>query len=189
MGLVTIAIQFFQGAGLSLNAVIFILIFAGILLHGSLSAYLKALREGAAGATGVIIQFPFYAGIMGMMASSGMSADMVRFFSNISTADTLPWLTFLSAGLLNVLVPSGGGQWAIQGPIAIEAAKALGVDPARSIVAFAWGDAWTNLIQPFWALPALAIAGLRAKDIMGFCAMALFSTGIVISAILLIAGA
>lgn len=189
LGLATIAVYFLRGGGLDLNAVIFILIFTGMILHGSLAAYLKALKEGVSGATGVVIQFPFYAGIMGMMASSGMSADLVRYFSEIASAATLPFLTFLSAGVLNILVPSGGGQWAIQGPIAIEAARTLGVNPASTIVAFAWGDAWTNLIQPFWALPALAIAGLRAKDIMGFCALALFTTGAVIGAILLIAGA
>lgn len=187
-GLATIAVHFSQGGGLNLDAVIFILIFVGMLLHGSLGAYLRALKEGVSGATGVVIQFPFYAGIMGMMASSGMSADLVRFFSEFATVQTLPFLTFLSAGLLNILVPSGGGQWAIQGPIAIETAMALGASPARSVVAFAWGDAWTNLIQPFWALPALAIAGLRAKDIMGFCALALLTTGTAIGVILLIAG-
>ncbi len=188
LGLATIAVYFLRNGGLDLNAVIFILIFTGMILHGSLDAYLKALKEGVSGATGVVIQFPFYAGIMGMMASSGMSADLVRYFSEIATEATLPFLTFLSAGLLNILVPSGGGQWAIQGPIAIEAARALGANPAPTIVAFAWGDAWTNLIQPFWALPALAIAGLRAKDIMGFCALALFTTGAVIGLVLLVAG-
>jgi len=189
LGMATIAIYFRGAGGLDLNAVIFILIFAGMLLHGSLAAYLKALNEGVSGATGVVIQFPFYAGIMGMMASSGMSADFVRYFSEIATAATMPFLTFISAGLLNILVPSGGGQWAIQGPIAVEAARALDANLGWTIVAFAWGDAWTNLIQPFWALPALAIAGLRAKDIMGFCALALFTTGAVIGAIFLIAGA
>lgn len=80
-----------------------------------------------------------------------------------------PLLTFISAGILNIFVPSGGGQWAVQGPIMIPGAEALGVDLAKTAMAVAWGDAWTNMIQPFWAIPLLAIAGLKVRDIMGFC--------------------
>ncbi len=78
-------------------------------------------------------------------------------------------------------MPSGGGQWAVQAPVILPAAEALGVDPARAAMAIAWGDAWTNMVQPFWALPILGIAGLRAKDIMGFCTLHLILSGIVIS--------
>ncbi|KMK69075.1 short-chain fatty acid transporter [Puniceibacterium sp. IMCC21224] len=188
LGLGTAVWYFASGGGLNLDAVIFVLIFAGILLHGSLRTYLRVVTEGTSNATGVIIQFPFYAGIMGMMASSGMSSDIATYFTQFATETTLPLLTFLSAGLLNIFVPSGGGQWAIQGPIVIESAQALGASVPKSIVGFIWGDAWTNLIQPFWALPALAIAGLRAKDIMGFCALVLVTTGVTISVILLAFG-
>ena len=76
---------------------------------------------------------------------------------------------------------TGGGQWAVQAPVVIPAAQALGVDIPRAAMAVAWGDAWTNLLQPFWALPVLGIAGLKAKDIMGFCLIQLFVTGIIIS--------
>ncbi|NSX56964.1 TIGR00366 family protein [Parasulfitobacter algicola] len=92
----------------------------------------------------------------------------------------LPLLAFLSAAVVNVLMPSGGGQWAIQGPIIMPAAQALGADEARVIMAVAWGDAWTNMIQPFWALPALAVAGLSARDIMGFCVIVLLVSGLVL---------
>ena len=83
-------------------------------------------------------------------------------------------------------MPSGGGQWAVQGPILLEAATTLNADYAKTAMAIAWGDAWTNMIQPFWALPALAIAGLKAKDIMGFCVLVLVYTGVIISAGLLL---
>lgn len=188
LGLGTVGWYFVDGGGLNLNAVIFALIFAGVLLHGSLRNYLNVVTEGVSNATGVIIQFPFYAGIMGMMAASGMSGGIATYFAEISSETTLPLLTFLSAGLINLLVPSGGGQWAIQGPIVIEAAQTLGASVPRSIIAFIWGDAWTNLLQPFWALPALAIAGLRAKDIMGFCALVLLTTGVAIGAVLWLSG-
>jgi len=99
-------------------------------------------------------------------------------------ADSLPFFSFISAGLVNMFVPSGGGQWAVQAPIVIPAAQELGADISRVAMAVAWGDAWTNLIQPFWALPVLAIAGLKAKDIMGFCVVQLFVTGVFISLVL-----
>ena len=87
--------------------------------------------------------------------------------------------TFLSAGVVNFFVPSGGGQWAVQGPIVMPAAPALGVEPGRAAMAIAWGDQWTNMIQPFWALPALGVAKLSAKDIMGYLVVVLLFTGLV----------
>ena len=98
----------------------------------------------------------------------------------MSNEKTFPVLSFLSAGIVNVFVPSGGGQWAVQAPIMLPAGVQLGVDPSVSGMAIAWGDAWTNLIQPFWALPALAIAKLDAKDIMGYCLIDLFIVGLIV---------
>jgi short-chain fatty acids transporter len=100
---------------------------------------------------------------------------------SFATATTLPFWTFMSAGLVNIFVPSGGGQWAVQSPVVIAATQALDADMARTAMAVAWGDSWTNMLQPFWALPVLAIAGLKAKDIMGFCLIQLIVSGIVIS--------
>ena len=101
-------------------------------------------------------------------------------FVSISNQYTFPLFTFLSAGLVNFFVPSGGGQWAVQAPIMMPAGAALGVPAAKTAMAIAWGDAWTNMIQPFWALPALGIAGLGAKDVMGFCIVDLLYSGIII---------
>ena len=104
--------------------------------------------------------------------ADGMSLAklMSNFFVNISTEKTFPVFSFISAGLVNFFVPSGGGQWAVQAPIVMPAGQAIGVSAAKSAMAIAWGDAWTNMIQPFWALPALGIAGLGAKDIADFAA-------------------
>ncbi|MCJ8276539.1 MAG: short-chain fatty acid transporter, partial [Bdellovibrionales bacterium] len=123
--------------------------------------------------------------IMGIIVKSGLAADLSQFFVSISTATTYPVYTFLSAGLVNFFVPSGGGQWAVQAPIVIEGAKELGVPLSKAVMAVAWGDAWTNLAQPFWALPLLSIAGLGAKDIMGYCFLALVVSGSYISAVFL----
>ena len=162
-----------------------------------------------------MLQFPFYAGIMGLMVAQ--NADQVslakiiaQFFATISTDITFPMWTFLSGGIINFFVPSGGGQWAVQGPIVMpaatdilakmgtpaafifdEAKKANVLDPnsatyaqamsyyGRAAMGIAWGDQWTNMIQPFWALPALGVAGLKAKDIMGYLVVVLIFTGLV----------
>ena len=139
----------------------------------------------------ILLQFPFYAGIMGIITGVGESGICLgEVVSNacvsISTPKTYPLFTFFCAAILNMFVPSGGGHWAIQAPIMFSAGAALGVAPGLTGMAISWGDAWTNLIQPFWALPALAIAKLNAKDIMGFCIIDLFVTGLIICSGLLL---
>jgi short-chain fatty acids transporter len=171
-----------SGFNLNINFVNFLFLFLGILLHKTPRNYINSVAEAVKGASGIIIQFPFYAGIMGMMVGSGLVTEMSEWFVAISNEYTLPLFTFLSAGIVNIFVPSGGGQWAVQAHVVLDAADALGVSQAKTAMAVAWGDAWTNLIQPFWALPALAIAGLKAKDIMGFCLIALIVSGIIICA-------
>ncbi|GGD15310.1 short-chain fatty acid transporter [Pontibacillus salipaludis] len=170
-----------NGFQLNLNIVNFGFLFLGILFHGTPKAFIESVKEAVSGASGIIIQFPFYAGIMGMMVASGFAQEMSSWFVNISNEFTFPFFAFISAGIVNFFVPSGGGQWAVQAPIMLEAAKELGVSIPKTAMAVAWGDAWTNMIQPFWALPALAIAGLKAKDIMGFCLIVLIVSGIFIS--------
>lgn len=181
MGLIFLGYYFLIESGsLNLNIVNFAFLMLGIMLHGRPRHFLNSMQEAIKGAGGIVIQFPFYAGIMGMMIESGLAATFSQGFVAISNATTYPLFAFLSAGVVNIFVPSGGGQWAVQADIMLEAGAALGVDHARTAMAVAWGDAWTNLIQPFWALPALAIAGLKAKDIMGFCLINLLVTGVII---------
>lgn len=176
---------FLKGGGLDLNSVIMLFLFIGLLAHKTPIEYVGAFSKAATGAAGILLQFPFYAGIMGIITGVGASgvslAGVVSdTFISISNQTTYPILTFLSAAIVNVFVPSGGGQWAVQAPIMFPAGAQLGVDPAVTGMAIAWGDAWTNLIQPFWAIPALAIAKLNAKDIMGFCLIDLVVTGVII---------
>lgn len=175
----------FRGATLDLGIVIMIFLALGLMLHGTPLAYVRAFGKAATGASGIILQFPFYAGIMGIITGVGesgicMGTVIADGCIRISNPTTYPLLTFLCAALLNMFVPSGGGHWAIQAPIMFTAGADLGVDPGLTGTAIAWGDAWTNLIQPFWALPALAIAKLSARDIMGYCLVDLFITGAII---------
>ena len=175
----------FRAGSFDQNAVIMLILFAGLLLHKTPLAYVRAFGKAASGASGILLQFPFYAGIMGIITGVGASGTCLgTVLSNAcvngSGPITYPLLTFLCAALLNLFVPSGGGHWAIQAPIMFGAGEVLNVDHGLTGIAIAWGDAWTNLIQPFWALPALAIAKLQAKDIMGYCLIDLIVSGIII---------
>ena len=177
LGLLYVIYYFYtSGFDLNLNIVNFIMLNLGILFHRTPRRFLHSVNQAVKNVGGIIIQFPFYAGIMGMMVHSGLSEQMSLWFINISNEFTFPLFTFISAGIINFFIPSGGGQWAVQGPIMVEAGMQIGVDNAKTAVAVAWGDAWTNLIQPFWALPLLAIAGLKVRDIMGFLVIILIYT-------------
>ena len=185
MGVAYIIHYFFIEKGsLGLNIVNFIFLFLGILLHGDLRRYVDAIGEAAAGAAGVLLQFPFYAGIMGLMVAKNadgvsLAGVISNFFVSISNHVTFPMWSFLAAGIVNFFVPSGGGQWAVQGPIMMPGGAALGIEAGRTAMAVAWGDQWTNMIQPFWALPALGIAKLSARDVMGYLVIVLLFTGLV----------
>ncbi|MGM0544551.1 MAG: short-chain fatty acid transporter [Pseudomonadota bacterium] len=170
-----------RGGGLNLNVVNFLFLFLAIVFHRTPRSLLNSLHEAIKGGAGIVIQFPFYAGIMAIMVESGLALSMSEWLISFATETSLPFWSFISAGIVNLFVPSGGGQWAVQAPVMLPAAEALGVDISRVAMAVAWGDAWTNLLQPFWALPVLAIAGLKAKDIMGFCLIQLLITGVIIS--------
>ena len=186
MGLYYLAGYFMDGGKLGLNSLNMIFLMVGLLLQKTPANYLRALNEAIRSTTGIVLQFPLYAGIMGMMVSSGLAVSISEWFISISTADTFTLFTFLSAGIVNFFVPSGGGQWAVQAPIVIPAAQALGVPLNQAAMAVAFGDAWTNMVQPFWALPLLGIAGLGIKDIMGYCTVVLLWSGFVIGLAMII---
>jgi len=150
------------------NYINLVLLGLAIMMHSSFYNFLKGVDKAIGGASGILIQFPLYFGIMGIMNHSGMVQIMSDFFVSISNETTFPIFTFISAGIVNVFVPSGGGQWAVQGPIIVEAATQLGVSISKSVMALAYGDQLTNMLQPFWALPLLGITGLKAKEILPY---------------------
>ncbi|MEC8320289.1 MAG: TIGR00366 family protein [Planctomycetota bacterium] len=163
-----------DGAGigrLGLNQINAAMLGLGLILHASPIRYVRAIEDAARGAAGIILQFPLYAGVMGMMAASGLLALVAGLANDLSTPGTLPLFTMASAALVNIFVPSGGGQWAVQGPIAMTAGAADGVPLGKMIMSVAYGDQLTNMLQPFWALPLLAITGVKARDIVGYTAL------------------
>lgn len=157
-----------------------------IVLHKNFNQFLNGVSKAINGSSGILIQFPLYFGIMGLMKYSGMVTIFSDFFVQISNSTTFPIFTFISAGIVNIFVPSGGGQWAVQGPIIIEAASQLGVPYWKAIMALAYGDQTTNMLQPFWALPLLGITELKAKEILPYTLIlmiagsAIFITGLLV---------
>lgn len=157
-----------QGFQLNLNLVNWSFLGAGLLLARSPSHYIRLINNAGSTIGPVLIQYPFYAGILGMMQGTGLADLISDWFTAVASAQTLGFFAFLSAGLVNLFIPSGGGQWAVQGPIFIDAAQNLGVEPSLIVLAISYGDQWTNMIQPFWTIPLLAIAGLHMRQIMGY---------------------
>lgn len=164
-------IQYFgqNGFNLELNILNFFFIILGLALHGTPMSYINAITSGMPSASGILLQFPFYAGIMGMMVGSGLITVITNAIVAVSNEYTFPFLSFLSAAIVNIFVPSAGGQWQIQGPIMVEAAQQLGVPVSIAINTVTIGDLVTNLMQPFFVLPALGLSGLGLKDIWGYC--------------------
>lgn len=164
---------------IQLNFINFIFLGLSLMLHKSISNFSKALQISIEDVSGILIQFPFYFGILAIMKSSGLIVVFSDSITAIANDYTLPLFTFISAGLVNLFVPSGGGQWAIQGPIVIETAQQLGADLPKTVLAMAYGDQWTNMLQPFWALPLLGITKLKPQQVLPYSFM-IFLLGFVI---------
>ena len=169
-GLVLFGVAFVtQGLGaLNLNVFNFGFLVIGMLLYSSPARYQREFNDAVKGSAGVILQFPFYAGIIGIMTGTGLVDTMTEALLSIATQDTFPVVAWMTGGALNIFVPSAGGEWAIVGGPMLLAAQELGVPFGQTIAAYAVGDAHTNLLNPFWAIPLLAITGLRARDMFGY---------------------
>ena len=156
-------------AGINLDVVNFAFLMVGVLLHWTPASFLKAALEGGSFIWGVVVQFPFYAGIFGIIKFSGLAEVMANWFTAIATKSTYPFVVLWYSGILNYIVPSGGSKWAIEAPYIMQAAANLGVSAPATVIAYAWGDMVTDVIQPFWAIPLLGVAKLGFRDIMGYC--------------------
>ncbi len=172
-GIVVIAREFitkgFMGA-LSMNLIIFFFIVANCFLYKSPRAFIEAYKANMSMACEIIVQFPFYGGIMGVMQSSGFAEVIIAGICSVATAKTLPVFSYLSACIVNLFIPSQGGQWIVQGPLLIEAAQQLGANKIDVINAFVYGDECTNLLQPLYLIPMLAVVKMKLKDAWGMCA-------------------
>ncbi|MDR0826729.1 MAG: TIGR00366 family protein [Desulfovibrio sp.] len=188
MGVIYLAHYFytFGALNLSLNIVIFVFMWLGIIMHGTPIAYVRAVNEAIKGAGGIAVQFPLYGGIQGIMLGTGLGAMITNWFISFSTDATFPFFTYIASGVLNFFVPSGGGHWVVMGPVIIPAAVTIGAPVAKVAMAIAYGDQWTNMVQPFWALPLLGIAKLGPRDIMGYTTMVMIWAGIVMGVGLLL---
>lgn len=175
-----------QGFSLDLNSVIMILLVAGLLLHGTPAAYVAAVQRAARVTGSLILQYPLYGGLMGIMTGTGLAGVLAKAFLRFSTAHSLPFYTYLTSLIITLFIPSGGGHWAVQGPFAIPAARDLHASYAATTMAVAMGESVANMLQPFWALPILAIAGIPMRRVMGFMVVSFAIAGISFGASLLL---
>jgi short-chain fatty acids transporter len=167
-----------------LNEINLVTLAAGLLLHRSPRSYVDAIEDGARGCAGIILQFPIYGGVVAMLTVSGLDHQIADFFIRHADGRTLPLLTFCCAGVINMFVPSGGGQWGVQGPVALGSGLAMNVPPGKMVLAVAYGDQVTNMLQVFWALPLLALTGARARDIVGYTTLVMLVALVWISLVL-----
>jgi short-chain fatty acids transporter len=183
-----LVIHYAEGGPATLDIVNWTFLALIFLLVRSPLELIGLVKNAASNVGEILLQFPLYAGIMGIMSTSGLITVFSDFMVQTAGPSTFGVLAFLSAGVVNFFVPSGGGQFAVQGPVMLDAGARLGVDPAVTIMAIAYGDQWTNMIQPFWALPVLAISGLKIRDILGYTMVTLFASGLVFAATMLLLG-
>jgi short-chain fatty acids transporter len=156
------------GLNLTLDSVNLLFLCLGIFLHPTPASLLKAAEEAARPLHGVVLQFPLYAGIYGIIKGTGLASVLASAFLTVATPRTFPLLVFWYSAVLDYFVPSGGGKWAIEALYVLKAGRELGVPPAEVAMAYSYGDMATNIIQPFWAIPLLSVARLDFRDILGF---------------------
>jgi short-chain fatty acids transporter len=168
------------------NVLNFAFVMAGMALYPTPGAYARAIARSVRGTAGVVLQFPFYGAIMALMRDSGLGHAMASVFIAFATAKTLPFFTFLASLVTKLFVPSGGGEWAVEGPVMLEAARRLGAPAGATTMGVAYGNMAGNMFQPFWALPLLGLLGLRARDIMGYSLVVFLVAAPILGAALLL---
>jgi short-chain fatty acids transporter len=156
------------GTSWTINAYNTVFLAAALLLHGRPISFLRACRDGLDAAWGIVLQFPFYGGIFGIMQGTGLGTWLGEVFVSVSSAHSFPWLVYAYSAVLDLFVPSAGSKWLIEAPYLISAGNTLGVSPVTVVLAYAYGDSTANLIHPFWSLPMLAVTGRRFGDVVGY---------------------
>lgn len=174
-----------NGFSLDLNSVIFLFLIAGLLLHWRPIAYVNAINDAARITGPLILQYPIYGGIMGIMTSTGLADVFAKGFIQFANAHTLPFWNFIASLIISLFVPSAGGHWAIQGPFTVPAAVGLHASQAATAMGVAYGEQVADMIQPFWALPVVAVAGISIRRVMGFTVMS-FLLGIALFGVALL---
>jgi short-chain fatty acids transporter len=173
---------------LSLNELIAVFFLLGWLAHVRPKRYIRAFQNSIRAAGPIALQFPLYGGLMGLMVGSGLSEVIAGWFVAFSSADTLPFWSFISSIIISLFIPSGGGHWVVQGPFMAPAASDLGADQVMTAMGVAYGEQVANMLQPFWALPILAIVGLGIRQVMGYEVLAFVIGTLIFGGALLLAG-
>jgi short-chain fatty acids transporter len=153
---------------LNLNILNLAFLLIGFLLHGTPARLMRAVQDATPAVWGVILQFPFYAGIAGVITATRLNEQVANLFVHVSTPATFPPLVALYSAVLGVFVPSGGSKWVIEAPYVMAAAHTLKVHLGWVVSAYDLGEALANLLQPFWMLPILGLFKLGARDVMGY---------------------
>jgi len=166
---------------LNLNSLNFLFLGLALILHGSPRSFTESLKKGVTTTSGVMVQFPLYAGIFGMISNSGLSAMITHWFVSISTPGNYAWIIYIYTGVMDFFVPSGGSKFVIEAPFIIPAAQQIGIPVSHVINAYSTGAQWANNLQPFWALPVLAAFRVRFQDILPYTFMIWLYAGIVSS--------
>ena len=169
-----------------INLVIFLFLIVGLALHGSPLKYADAVKNAAKQTGSMMLQYPIYGGIMGIMTATGLAEEISRSIAATASAHTLPILSFVSSIFISLVIPSGGGHWAVQGPFTIPAAVALNASIPATTMAVAMGEEVANMLQPFWALPVVAIAGIGIQRVLGFTVLTFAVSAIAYGAALLV---
>lgn len=186
-GLGYLGMTWWSGAlSLDINTVIFIFLIAGLALHGSPVNYANAIKAAARQTGAMMLQYPIYGGIMGMMTATGLAEQISRSVAALATSHTLPFLGYIASLGITFFVPSGGGHWAVQGPFTIPAAVALHASIPATVMGVAMGEEVANMLQPFWALPVVAIAGIGIQRVLGFTVVTFLVSGTIYGAALLL---
>ncbi len=170
---------FIQGQSLDINVLNFLFLTLIIWLYGSPAAMLKAVKASTPAAWGVILQFPFYAGIFGIMKYTGLVDTIAAWVISFSTETTFPAIAAVLSSIISYFIPSGGSKWVIEAPFLIPAGQALGVPDAQTVIAYMFGGDLTALIQPFFAVPFMAVCGLEFKDFVGYSFVAFIVLGLI----------
>jgi short-chain fatty acids transporter len=158
---------------LDLNTYNFLFLMMGLLLHWTPRAFVRSVRAAVPATAGVLIQFPFYAGIFGMITRSSISHQMAQFFVRISTPGTYPVLIAVYSAVLGLFVPSAGSKWLIEAPYLLQAATQLHVNLGWVVQIYNTAEALPNLINPFWMLPLLSLLNVPARQLIGYTALQL----------------
>jgi short-chain fatty acids transporter len=174
-----------HGVSLDINSVIFIFLILGLLLHGSAGAYVGAISSAARVTGQMMLQYPFYGGIMGIMSATGLAGVVSSVFVHLATGWTLPFWSYVGSLFITLFIPSGGGHWAVQGPFIIPAALSLHASLPATSMAVASGELASSLLQPFWAIPLVAIAGVGVRRVLGFTFASFLLTSVFFGAVYL----